>query len=204
METKHTLSSSRRRTGSLHPLLTAGCGCTWNTQHNNVEEWCNDDSLLLLLIKLLSRIEKYLCVRQFTLIPLHFPEVILPIQEVINNRSSRRSLTSLVWLTSRRALIWSYLHCSERWQPVAWGIVFCFHGRSQVCRGLPDETTIQQWYTAMCQPEPRLWCSQLHRVWTMGAAGLGHIEIKSVVFLWAIDVFLCGSSWIDRHSLYTT
>lgn len=28
---------------------------------------------------------------------------------------------------------WLYLCCSERWQSVAQGFVFCFHGRSQMC-----------------------------------------------------------------------
>lgn len=74
---------------------------------------------------------KYLCVRQFTLKSLSFPEVFVPIQEVINSWSSWSTLRTLVWL--RSALIRLYLHCSERWQPVAWGFVFCFHGRSQVC-----------------------------------------------------------------------
>lgn len=130
-ETKHTLTSSRRRTGSLHPSLTAGCGYTLTTHHNNVKEWCNDHCLLLFLIMLHSQVgntcmwdnlPNNVCVSQ---------KSFSPTQEVINTRGS---WLSEVWYGSQSAFFsWLYLCCSERWQPVAQGFVFCFHGRSQMC-----------------------------------------------------------------------
>lgn len=108
---------------------------------------------------------KYLWVTQLTLKSLYFPEI--PIQEVINNSSSWMTLHSLVQLVRRRGIIWWYLHCSEKWWPVAWGFVFCFHGMSQVCVSLPDRTATQQdtqrcvSRELCCDADRRRWgCSQ--------------------------------------------
>lgn len=68
-------------------------------------------------IALQNRKYLYVCVRQFTLRTLRFPEVFELAQDVINIWRSWGTLRTLVWLTSRSAIIWLYLHCSERWQP---------------------------------------------------------------------------------------
>lgn len=167
VETKHTLTSSRRQDWLVPPITNSRL---WLHSNHSTQQNCGVMQWWLLAAAfdyIAFQRRKYLCVRQFTLKSLSFPEVFVPIQEVINSWSSWSTLRTLVWL--RSALIRLYLHCSERWQPVAWGFVFCFHGRSQVCVCMapPDKNhypavmhcTVSTWASTMVFTVTQLICS---------------------------------------------